>query len=410
MGIESRIAKSICLRQLSKPDEALRVLELIDTQGLSADSQNKILYEQSLNLIGVKNYPLAITKLTELTGRTDAQFPFADKALYELAWAYKSNGDAEKATDAFEKLSKSFPDSPLTSEARFHLAQSDYDSKNYEAAIQGYELVAANSPDAKLKEQALYKIGWALFQQGDFEKAAQKFNEQSRTFPEGQLLIDGKFMVAECRLKQEKYNDAFNEYTSLRNVLKQTASKGTKVGDQVQALTLLHGGQSARELKKWKDAESWINELLTSFPESQFRSIALYELAYARQNLRKNSEAIEGYSEVAETYRNELGARARFMIGELYFSEREFTKAVAEFQKVMFGYGATQAPQEIKNWQARSAFEAGRCSEVLIGDQTGDRKAKAIDAAAKFYEFVVQNHSSHELADTARSRLAELRK
>jgi hypothetical protein len=76
----------------------------------------------------------------------------------------------------------------------------------------------------------------------------------------------------------------------------------------------------------------------------------------------------------------------------------------------MFGYGGTQAPEDIKNWQARSAFEAGRCSEITIGDLTGDRRKKAVDASRKFYEFLISNHPDHELAKQSNERLVELNK
>ena len=145
-------------------------------------------------------------------------------------------------------------------------------------------------------------------------------------------------------------------------------------------------------------------------PDSALLPTAKYELAYARQNQKKTVEAVQLYSEVAEEQRNEIGARSRFMMGEVFFADREFAKAISEFQKVMFGYGGTQAPADIKNWQARAAFEAGRCSEVLIVDQKGDKKKKAVDVAKKFYEFVVNNHEGHTLAKQAKDRLTELGK
>ena len=77
------------------------------------------------------------------------------------------------------------------------------------------------------------------------------------------------------------------------------------------------------------------------------------------------SEALKFFGEVADNYRNELAARARFMMGEIYFSDRAFDKAIPEFQRVMFGFGAEKAPDRIKNWQAKSGFEAARCSELL---------------------------------------------
>jgi hypothetical protein len=98
------------------------------------------------------------------------------------------------------------------------------------------------------------------------------------------------------------------------------------------------------------------------------------------------------------------------MIGEAYFADRNFAKAVTEFQKTMYGFGGTQAAEDTKNWQARSAFEAGRCSEIFVADLKGERRKKAIDNAVKFYEYILDNHASHETAAQAKQRIAELKK
>jgi TolA-binding protein len=413
LGVESKIARAICLRQLGHADEALATLAKLSTASLSDDIAVKVLYEQSLSLVANEKHDeaiAAISKLQRLLQEKKVDFPLADKAQYELAWTYKTKGDTASAIQQFEKLVEQYPDSPLAAEAYFHVGQAEYDSSKYDRAIQAYQVAASKTLDSELQEKSLYKMGWAFFQQGDFPTATTKFRQQLKEFPKGELSTDARFMIAESLLKQSNFADAWKEYEGLRSAIQKASSNGIPVGDQVEALTLLHGGQSARELKRWKEAEAWTNELVVKFPESPYRPIALYELAYARQNLKRPAEAINAYNEVAENNRNELGARSRFMIGEVLFAERDFAKAIAEFQKVMYGYGATQAPEEIKNWQARSAFEAGRCSEVLIADLSGERKQKAIDNAMKFYEFVVQNHASHELASKAAERVAELRR
>ncbi len=114
----------------------------------------------------------------------------------------------------------------------------------------------------------------------------------------------------------------------------------------------------------------------SKFPESTYLPEITYELANCYQNLQKTAKSLELFEDVANKNRNEIGARARFMMGEVYFSQKEFAKAIQEFQKVMYGFGAQQAAEPIKNWQARSAVEAGRCAELLIGDLQGERRAK----------------------------------
>ncbi|MCC6508831.1 MAG: tetratricopeptide repeat protein, partial [Pirellulaceae bacterium] len=121
-------------------------------------------------------------------------------------------------------------------------------------------------------------------------------------------------------------------------------------------------------------------------------------------------EAMRLFGEVATKYRDDVAARARFMMGELYFAQRKFDKAIPEFQRVMFGYGAEKSDEATKNWQARGGFEAGRCSEVLIQDLKGDSRSKAITFAKDFYQYVIDKHPTHEVTKQAQARLNELNK
>jgi len=406
VGYESRVAKAICLRQLGKSSDAIEVLIKLVKSKLPSDQKPRALYELGLAYSSAEQLDAAIQTFQSLID-SNSNFPLLDKAYYELAWALKSQAKTEQANQVFQTMAAKYPDSPLAAEAYFHVGQAEYDNSKFDRAIKAYTVAVTRSVDANLQEKSLYKLGWAFFQQKDYDKAIEQFRKQTKEFPNGSLLIDSSFMTAECLLKQEKYSEAWPQYEKTRRSM-ESVGNPESVSEQVKAMVYLHGAQSARELKKWIEVENWIGAMKGKVPNSSLLPTAKYELAYARQNQKKTTEAIQLYSEVAEDQRNEIGARSRFMMGEVFFADREFAKAISEFQKVMYGYGGTQAPSEIKNWQARAAYEAGRCSEVLIADQKGDKRKKASEVAKKFYEFVVNNHDGHSLSAQAKDRLKEL--
>ena len=408
VGFESRVAKAICLRQLEQPKEAILVLCQLLKANAPAEQKPKAAFELGLAYRATEQNDLAIDTFQKLI-ETTPNFPLLDKAYFELAWALKSKGEVERANEVFLKLTSLFPDSPLAAEAYFHVGQAEYESSKYDKAIKAYTVAAKRSVDVALQEKSLYKLGGAYFQQQQYALAIEQFRNQTRDFPRGNLNIDASFMIAESLLKQEKYADAWPQYEITRRSL-ESAQDPDSITSQVKALVYLHGAQSARELKKWKEVDGWITKLRETLPDTPYMPVAKYELAYAKQNQKKTGEAIQLYSELADDQRNEVGARSRFMLGEVFFADREFAKAISEFQKVMYGYGGTQAPDDIKNWQARSAFEAGRCSEVLVTDQKGEKKKNSVDVARKFYEFIANNHAGHPLAKQANDRLIELSK
>ena len=221
-------------------------------------------------------------------------------------------------------------------------------------------------------------------------------------------------MVGECRFKRADYKQALAAYEVARERIRKnndtSKSVREKADRQVRELVFLHGGQAAAQLKSWDTAIEWYDELRERFPSSVYLPQIFYESGFAYQQKNDAVNALKFFQEVADNYRNELAARARFMMGEIYFSKKEFDKAIPEFQRVMFGFGADKAPDRIKNWQAKSGFEAGRCSELLLQvAKTAEAKQKARKYAKDFYDYVVKQHPQHELAAKSRERFEALK-
>jgi TolA-binding protein len=405
---EALLAKAICLRQTEQYGAAIAMLEPLATEPNPSVSLTKSLYELGLCYLEAKKLEQASATFDRLM-KEFPQLPDMDKVLYEYAWSLKEQQLMEPAAGAFTKLSESYPESSLAAEADYHLGQLAYDEQEFPRAVSFYSKAASRTRDEGLLEKSLYKLGWSYYQQQDLEQAASQFARQIQVAPEGVLAIEGRFMQAECLFKREDYTAAFELYRQARKDLE---SRSTEEGMSLQARTLcyLHGAQSARELKKWKDVDEWLAAMRQKFSDSEYIPFADYERAYSAQAQGKKEEALRLYQAVAENNRNEIGARSRFMMGELYFAEKDFGRAVPEFEKVLYGFGAQQAPPEIRNWQARAALEAGRCSEVLISNLTGPQRAKAIQIAQKFYQTVVQDYPQHELVPQAQTRLDELKK
>jgi hypothetical protein len=75
----------------------------------------------------------------------------------------------------------------------------------------------------------------------------------------------------------------------------------------------------------------------------------------------------------------------------------------------MYGYGAERAPEDIQRWQAKSAFEAGRCASVLAGEARDPRqRAQYLDGAKTFFRYVVEKHPKASEATAALEQLKKL--
>lgn len=405
---EALLAEGVCLRKLGQPTEALAALDKFMSAKPTGTSLANCLYESGMAYVDAKQPDKAQTQFDRIVAEVP-DFVAMDKVLYELGWLAQEKSDNALAAKYFGQLVEKYPNSDFLPEALYQVGQSQYTAEKYADAAKSYVSVISKTKSPSLLEKAYYKLGWSQFQQAAYDQAAEQFRKQAQDFPQGTLAVDANFMLAECFFKRDKFAEALPMYEAAKNALEAAGDK-TLASDQVKTLIYLHGGQCHRELKQWTECEKWLRAVVDRYPNTPYLSTVIYEMAYCAQQQNKLEDALKLYSEVANKYRNETAARARFMMGEVYFSQRDFAKAIAEFQRVMYGFGAEKAPDDIKNWQAKSAFEAARCSEVLIDNLKGEGREKVVEATIEFYQFIVNRHAAHALAAQAQKKLGEMSK
>ena len=409
VGDDAMLARGISLRHTGKLKNAeIDLSEYLELKP-SGTNLGHALYELALIDQKQKRSDRAAEKLARLVDQVP-DYPSMEKVLYELGWSLRESGKDKEAEERFAELVQRFPKANVAGEAAYFVGQKSYAAGKWEEAAEQFLVAAQRTTDSELSEKAHYRLGWSYFKTKDFDRAQRAFADQATKHPNGRLALDAVMMVGECRFEARDYASALVAYTRGREKIRENNDNQNSVTDkaerQVRELILLHGGQSAAQQRKWSEAVQWYDELKERFPGTQYLAQMFYEAAFAYQQLGDKERALKYYSQVADKYRNELGARARFMMGELHFAEKAYDKAIPEFQRVMFGYGADKAPAGIKNWQAKSGFEAGRCGQQLIlAAKSADSRTKSTDIARKFFQYVVDKHSGHELATEAREQL-----
>jgi TolA-binding protein len=321
--------------------------------------------------------------------KQDPNYNAADRVLYELAFAQLAEKQDDAAADSFARLVKEHPASPLAPESSYCVGEQQYQAKHYPQAAEAYSAAVSKAGKSELGEKAGYKLAWAFFQQSQYDKAQQSFEHLVSEFPMGPHLSDGQFMAAECLLRQGKFEPAYAMY--MKFVANPTGSKDS------QARALLHAGQCATQLKKWTEGAQLLERAAKEFPDDPNSAEIAYELGACKQNLGDEAAALKLYETAADSQR-EVGARARFMMGEIMFGKKDFREGVKQFMKVAYGYGYPNASDATKKWQADAVFEAGRCFENL----------KQIDQAKKSYTEVIEKYPQSPRVAPAKTRLEAL--
>ncbi len=377
---EAQLALATCLERAGKMQEALAVLDT-----MQADDP-RVALARGAGLAGMKKWDEAIAALSAAT-QASGEFADRDRAWYELAWAYREADKPEASRKAFAQLVRELPESRLAADAQFRIGESYYDSEQYTEAAKRFALAAGN---AQVGEKASHLQGWAFHKAGDHAAAAAAFEQQLADHPRGDLAADAKWMIGEAQFADKNLTAALAAYDA--------AAHAKPTAETLAPLGMLHAGQAAAALDSWQVAATWLQRVVNEYPEYDGRSEVDYELAWAMTKLGKANEALPLLAKVADRDTSPVGARARFVMGELQFANKQYEDAVRSFFKVAYGYGDRQAPDDYHAWQAESLFEAARCLEQL----------NRTDAAKKLYAELVERFPTQPKADLANKRLADL--
>ncbi|MFW6170007.1 MAG: tetratricopeptide repeat protein [Planctomycetota bacterium] len=396
---DALLARGICYRQVKKYEESMadlaKYLDQTEDSSQSADA----LYELGLSQSLAEQFEKAVETFSALLEQ-HPDYGNADKVYYELAWAHKSLSNEKAAVEAFATLAQSHGDSPLAMEARFHVGEKAYADEKYQQAVDAYQ-EAIDTNDSTLREKALYKLGWSHYQLEQYDEALARFEKLLASHDDSELAADAWFMKGECLFKSKDFEPALAAY---ENAMRQEASS-----PQIDVLRQLHAAQAAGQLKKWRESVEFLDPLISNHGDSYYLAEAHFERGQAKLKLKEPAEAVEDFRLAADKSRGLVGVRALFMAGEVEFQEGRRKDAVKNFQRTMFRNVPEDASEAWRNWQAKAGYEAGRCSEVQFSDaESPANREKYLADAKKFYQYVVQSHSEHELAAEAKKRLAAL--
>jgi cellulose synthase operon protein C len=103
------------------------------------------------------------------------KYPRNDQVLYQLARAYETTGQPEKALASLDQIVQRYPGTPHFAEVQFRRGELLFSAKQYPQAEGAYENVIRAGSASTFYEQSLYKHGWSLFKQGRSEDCLPSF-------------------------------------------------------------------------------------------------------------------------------------------------------------------------------------------------------------------------------------------
>ena len=269
---DALIARGICRRTLGQTDAAATDLNQYLKLKPTGTNLGHALYELALVDQKQDRSAEAAAGLERLV-REVPDYPDMDKVLYELGWALRDSKKEDEAAERFEQLLDRYPDTDSASEAAYFIGQRRYGAKDWDSAEKYFRIAADRAVDDSMGEKSLYRLGWTLFKKNDLQQAQKAFAGQAEKHPDGRLAIDARMMVGECLFKGGNYKAALQSYAKGREKIQAADENADSLRDpaerQVRELILLHGGQSAAQIKQWDEAIGWYDELKQRFSRNR---------------------------------------------------------------------------------------------------------------------------------------------
>lgn len=102
-------------------------------------------------------------------------YPRNDQVLYQLARAYETTGQPEKALATLDQVVEKYPDVVQMDEVDFRRGEILFSAKRYADAEKAYQRALGKGATGQFYSQSLYKHGWSLFKQGRNEDSLPSF-------------------------------------------------------------------------------------------------------------------------------------------------------------------------------------------------------------------------------------------
>lgn len=408
---EWRMARAQALEKGGQPSEAVAdYLLLAEKQPTS-----KLAAEGTLKAARVYDRIGHDADAAALYERLTSEYAHADlldAALYGWAWCLRDLKRHDAAQEKFDRLYREFRDSRYWADATYRLASDAARRRDYDRAgellDQIVDAAAKNRGNTSGDEgtdagkrasvlgviqpatlvHAFYLRAQVAVQRSRWERAREDLNQVLIMAGDAPLARSAEFLLADVAYRRGDYDEAEKRFSVF-------ASKPADGERRWQPTTALRTAQILAQKKQWAEAQAAAERIIAEFPEFQER----YEVDYLLGRCHAAQAAFDGarqcYLRVVRSPqggKSETAAMAQWMIGETYFLQEQYNKAIREYLRVEILYAYPR-------WQAAALLQAAKCHEQL--GQWGE--------AQTLYERIGKQYAKTEFVAEANERLQAIR-
>jgi TolA-binding protein len=359
---------AFCEYQLGNIKNAIEAFQLFKNQFKDSPLLLSTYYLLGKMLLVNGDYLSSIKELNFILNASQGN-SWGGISLLALYWNYVQLSEREGANRTFQRLQKTdhFEDEKIF--IQWLNAEMFYTEGEVSESLPYY----FNILNTRFREKALFQIGKGYFLEGKHRESITNLDILLLEFPNSKYLEEGLFIKGECLAKLGNLDHAVETYHLVVRQNKMSVW-------HLFALTQIGSVYSIRN--EQEKAENAFKKVLEGFPNHPLFHHAALQLGIL--NFSKNNvvEAVHYYSIVLKGNILELFGQAYFSLGEIFYQQGKFEKALQHFETAMRYLEGTSswfflAHLEIGNVKRRwGKYEEAKKSYLIILDQSKDEEMK----------------------------------
>ncbi|HVU55796.1 MAG TPA: tetratricopeptide repeat protein [Puia sp.] len=283
-----------------------------------------------------------------------------DQLAYEEAEVQFNNGNFAGAVQRFEAYLAKFPDGKYSLEANYYKSEIYFSQKDWAKAVTGYQAVADRVPNKFGEKSLLQAARLNFFELKNYQQAEKYFIKLKDFASSQENKMEAMRGLLRSQYQLEKWPDAVGNAKDL------LTQKGVSTDDKVLANMAI-----AKSYQANNQCETALQYFRTaaSLSKSAYAAEARYQIADCLFHQNQLKDAEKAAFEVV----NKSGSyeqwvtRAYLLLGDIYFSEKDYFNAKATFQSIVDNTKIEDLRQQAQQKLARVIDEEKKNSKV--GDQ-----------------------------------------
>ncbi len=323
-------------------------------------AHRKEAYELMSNVfMSSKNYISALETLEKIEQTTDKLETTKQYLRYQIGADAFFQGNMPQAQEYLSLVIQNEKKASVyKTESLYLRAECYYHLQQYAKAQADLEAFLAQG-DAKTSQNynlVNYSMGYILFAQKQYERAIPYFVSYTKAADKAEATYaDALSRIGDCYFNQRQFKQAENYYA-------QSAGQNGERADYA----MFQQGYASGLQKRYGNKVETLEQLLKTFPKSDYADDALYEIARAQLQQDNNKEAIDAYDRLLRKYpRSNLVRKAALEKGMIYYNIQDYSQAIAAYKAVIKKYPNSEEAYSALEGLESAYIETNNINEYL---------------------------------------------